>query len=70
MTNLFLYYYAKKWHLQIKKRDLRNARIFSNIFRFVDTLFTFSNHEFENSFNDICTDELELKKKNEDYCKA
>ena len=53
-----------------KKRDLRKARIFSHIFRFVDSLCSFNNYEFENSFNDICPDELELKKKNEDSCKA
>ena len=69
MTNLFLYYYERELLLQTKKRELRKARIFANIFRFVDSLCTFNNPECENSFNDICPGELELKKENEDSCK-
>ena len=37
------------------------ARIFSNIFRFIDDLCTFNNDEFENNYDNIFPDELELK---------
>lgn len=46
MEKLFFYYYERKWFLQTKKRDLQEARISSNVFRFVDDLSTFSNFEF------------------------
>ena len=36
----------------------------SSIFRFIDDLCTFNNGEFENNYNDIYPNELELKKKN------
>ena len=49
---------------------MRKARIFSNILRFIDDLCPFINDEFENTYNDIYLDELELKKENEDPCKA
>ena len=53
-----------------KKRDLLKARIFSNIFTFIDGLCTFNNNEFENNFNDIHPRELQLKKEKKDPCKA
>ena len=37
---------------------------------FIDDLCTFNNNEFENNYKDIYPDELELKKENEDPCKA
>ena len=45
---------------------MRKVGIFSNIFRFIDDLCSFNNDEFENNFDDIYPDELELKKENED----
>ena len=56
----FLKYYRKKWLIQTKKRDMRKAHIFSNIFKFIDDLFTFNSNYFENDYNDIYPDELEL----------
>ena len=54
-----------------KKRHPRKAGIISNIFRFIDGFCTTLNKiEFENDYNDIYLDELELKKENEDSCKA
>ena len=53
-----------------KKRDMRKAWIFLNIFRFIDDLCTFNNDEFENSYSDFYFHELELKKENKDSCKA
>ena len=48
---------------------MSKACIFSNIFRFIDDLYTFNNDEFENKYNDICPDERELKKENEELSK-
>ena len=49
----------------------KNSHIFSNTFRFIDDLYTrFNNNGFENNYNDIYPDELELKKKNIDCCKV
>lgn len=53
-----------------KKVVLRKARIYSNIFRLVDDLCTLNNDEFENNYNKIYSDELELNKKSADLCKA
>ena len=39
---------------------------FQIVFRFIDALFIFNNDEFGNNYNDIYSDELELKKENED----
>ena len=36
MTNLFLCYYENKWLLDTKKRDLKKARVQSNLFPFTD----------------------------------
>ena len=69
MANLILYNCEKKWLLQRKKWDMWKACIFSNIFRFIDDLYTFNNDEFENKYNDICPDERELKKENEELSK-
>ena len=48
-----------------QKWDLWKAFGFSNIFRFLDGPFTFNNN-----YNDIYHNKLELKKENEDPCKA
>ena len=71
MASLFLYYCTKgSAFFRQKKRDLQKTRIFSVIFRFIDDLCTFNNDELENNYNNIYPHELELKKKNEDPCKA
>ena len=53
ITDKFFNYYKRRWLLQTKKRDLRKARISSNIFRFIDDLYTFNNDEFESNYKDI-----------------
>ena len=63
MVNLFLYYYERECLLQTEKWDLLKSWIFSNIFRFIDDLWTFSDEI-------IYHDELILKKENEDLCQA
>ena len=45
MANLFLSCYERKRLLQTKKRDMRKAGIFSNIFRIIDDLCSFSDDE-------------------------
>ena len=63
MVNLFLYYYERECLLQTEKWDLLKSWIFSNIFRFIDDLWTFSDEI-------IYHDELILEKENEDLCQA
>lgn len=46
------------------------ARISSNIFRFIDNPCTSNNNQFENNYQDIYPDELELEKENEYPCTA
>ena len=58
MAILFLYYYEKK------------GRKLSSSVRFIDLLCIFNNSEFENNYNDIYSDELELKIESKDPCKA
>ena len=70
MAKLFLYYCEKKCLLLTKKRDLRNARTFSNIFRFIDDLYTFNDNKFENNYKDIYPDDIEIQKENENPCIA
>ena len=62
MVNLFLYYYEMECLLPTEKWDQQKAYIFSNIFRFIDDPFTFS--------NDIYPDKLILKKEKDDPCQA
>ena len=70
IANLFFYNYERKWLFQTKKRNLRKASIFPNIFRFTNGLCTFNNDEFENNYNKIYPDELQVKKENADSCNA
>ena len=70
MVNLFLYYHGRKWLLRRKKQNLWKTWIISIFFRFIDDLCIFNNNEFESNYNDVRSDELELKEENEDPCKA
>ena len=70
MANLYLYYYVRDPLLPTKERDLRKAHIFLNIFKVIYDLCIFTKEKFENNCNDIYSDELKLKKKNEDPCKV
>ena len=71
ITNLFLYYYERRWLLEIIKKTV-NAKgsISFKYFWFIDDLCIFNNDEFENNYNDIYANELELKKENDDPSKA
>ena len=44
MANLFSYYCENKCLLDIKKRNLRTARLFSNTFSFIDDLCAMNNY--------------------------
>ena len=47
---------------------MQKAHTFLNISGLIGYVYTFNNNEFENYYKDICPDELELKKVNEDPC--
>ena len=49
---------------------MQKARIFSSIFRIIDDLYTFSNDEFENNYNDVHPDQLVIKKEDKHPCKT
>ena len=70
LANLVLYYHERKLLLQTKEQYLQKARIFSNIFSFINGLRAFSKNEFENDWNHIYPGDLELKNENEDPFKA
>ena len=70
MANLFLYHYERKWLLKFSKKDLRKARTFSNIFRYIDDLCSINNTEFEKNYKEIYPEELALKKENLNPYKA
>lgn len=53
-----------------KKQEMQKAHTFLNISGLIGYVYTFNNNEFENYYKDICPDELELKKVNEDSCQA
>ena len=60
-ANLFLYYYENKWLRKVQRSDLRRARRFANIFRFIDDLIAVNDgREFERCFKEIYPCELEL----------
>ena len=53
-ANLFLYFYESKWLRKLQRSDLRRARRFSNIFRFIDDLIAINDgEEFETCFKEI-----------------
>ena len=63
MANLLLYYYENKWLLDIKKRYLHKARLFSNTFRFIDNLRVTNHHlELDRNFKSTYISELKFKK--------
>ena len=65
MANLFLFYYENKWVLKTKKSNLKQAKMFGNIFRFIDDLIAINDGGlFEDNYMNIYPDELELKKEN------
>ena len=64
-ANLFLYYYESKWMNELKKKDLTRGRKLCNIFRFIDDLNALNDAgEFENIYQHIYPEELELGKEN------
>ena len=65
MVNLFLYYYGNNWLLDTKRRYLRKAHLFSNMFRFIEKLCAINSHlEFDRNFQNIYPSELQLRKEN------
>ena len=64
-ADLFLYNYKNRRQIRkIHKTDLRSARWFANVFRFIDDLAVFNGGvEFERNYNDIYPLELELERK-------
>ena len=70
-ANLFLYFYESKWLRKLQRSDLRRARRFINVFRFIDDLIALNDDkEFESCFKEIYPVELELGKENEGYQEA
>ena len=53
-----------------KKQNQQKARIYSSTFKFIDELCTFNCCKFKNKYKDLSSDELELKKENDDPCKT
>ena len=50
-ANLFLFHYESMWLKSIKNREYGKARIFGNVFRFIDDLIAINDGgEFENNF--------------------
>ena len=71
MANLFLYHYENEFISELRKSDIRRARRFGNVFRFIDDLNAINDGgEFERCYKDIYPPELELKKENVGYDNA
>lgn len=70
-ANLFLYFYERKWVMDLKKKDLAMARKFGCAFRFIDDLNIMNDGGvFEKHFKEIYPVEMELSKENDGYLKA
>ena len=51
IANLFLYYHEIKWMKKVKEKDIRQARRFANLFRFIGGFNAlFGVEEVEQSF--------------------
>ena len=71
LANLFIYSYENKWLRKLQRSDLRRAKSFSNIYRFIDDLIALNdNKDFESCYKEIYPEELELGKENEGYQNA
>jgi hypothetical protein len=71
MANLFLYYYENKFMQGLRKTDIRAARKFGYVWRYIDDLDAVNNDNiFENNIPNIYPPELELKKENTGYLSA
>ena len=69
IAKLFLYYFYCEAASLSKKHTLQKVCIFSNNSWFINDMCTFHRNEFENNYNNIYPDQLELKKENEALCK-
>ena len=66
-ANLFLYHYESNWLKEIKKTNFVLARKFGQVFRYIDDLLALNDGKsFENFFEDIYPEELQLNKENVD----
>ena len=71
MANLFLYHYERKFMLELKSKNISEARKFNNVFRFIDDLGTINDSNlFEKHHKSIYPPEMELKKENDGYKEA
>ena len=60
MVNLFLHHYEDKCLLDTKKGDLHKARLFNDMFGFIDNLCSISNRlEFDRNFGNMYPSEPE-----------
>ena len=63
-ANLYLYYYARKWILNLKKTDLAAA----HNFRFIDYLIVINDRgDFERNMHNIYPVEMEVSKENSGF---
>ena len=70
-AKLFLYFYESKGMNELKENDIIKARRLCNIFRFIDDLNSTNDvGEFENSYSNICPEELQPGEKNTDEHEA
>ena len=70
-SNLFLYFYERKWMNELKKNDLIKARKLCNIFRPIDDLNSINDGgKFESNYCNIYPEELQLGKENTDKHEA
>ena len=59
-ANLFLYYFENKWMKNLKKENLKKARRFARVFRFIDDLVAINdNNLFLENFRDIYPPEFQ-----------
>lgn len=66
MANLFLYHYERNYVLDLKKNNVHDARLFNNVFRFIDDLCALNDGGlFERHHKNIYPEEMELKKEND-----
>jgi len=65
MANLFLYYYERNYINELKKTNVDDARLFCNVFRFIDDLCAINDGGlFDKHHKSIYPPEMELKKEN------
>ena len=65
LANRFLFYYKIQCIKKLKRNDIRQARRFADMFRFIDILIAAGDGgEFEQNFKEIFPPEFASKKEN------